>query len=290
MTPSSTPKMRQRGFSLLELTISILLFSVLIGSVQLSFTRRMAQELEQDQAELAAGQIYRLANAAQHYEILNSEWPDELMQCADAQKILRNASLLSNANMTAPYQDARGRAHAYITTCANTTHFSVSINTESVEHAARLAQKIPTAAITNSRVDVHYPRAAALASEGDYLPLDGSASPTDTLDFGNQYVFGVKDVLASTGQTLLNSVQHVTTAKHGDTIKKPACPSGMQPHIFTALNQVQTSSGRPLHAIQLLAKDNGNSWTVNAVVTGSAGNETVSVRDATITAFVKCSY
>ncbi len=284
------PAARQRGFSLLELAISILLFSMLIGSVQLSFTRRMSQELQLDQAEQAAGQMYRLANAAQHYEIQNGEWPDELMQCVGAWTVLESDGLLNTTGMTSPYQDAQGRVQKYTTACVQPTHFRVSITTESVDHAARLAQKIPTATTVNRRVVVRYPRAAAVGNDGDFLPLDGSARPTDTLDFGNQYVFGVKDILATSGQTLLNSVQHVTTARPGDKITKPACPGQMQPHIFTALNRVQTSSGRPLHAIQLPAEDNGDSWTVDAVVTGSGGDETVSSSDASITVFVKCSY
>ncbi len=280
----------QDGFSLLELTITILLFSILVSTLQLNITRRLSQGLEVDQAELAAGQVYRLANAAQHYEIQHSEWPDELMQCAGAHGILEKAKLLKETSLDSPYLDAKGNANQYTTSCTDTSHFSISINTESANQAARLSEKIPGSTAEKAEVRAHYPRAAAIGDSGEYLPLDGSKSPTDTLDFGNQYVFGVKDIATESGQTLLNSVQYVTTANHDDSINKPTCPGDMEPRIFTALNHVRTQSGRPLHGIQLPIEDEGDTWTVKAVVTGSGGNETVGVKDASITVFVKCSY
>ena len=122
------------------------------------------------------------------------------------------------------------------------------------------------------------------------MPLDGSETPTATWNLGNQYLFGARDVVAETGQTLLNSVQFATTASPGDRIRKPTCPRDMRPRIFTALNQVSSPSGRALHGIQLPVDELADSWRVRAVITASGGEEDAIPGTASITVFVKCSY
>ena len=140
-------------------------------------------------------------------------------------------------------------------------------------------------------VTVHYPRPAGPPGTGGaFMPLDGSASPTATWDLGNQYLFGARDVATETGQTLLNSVQFATAASSGDLIRKPTCPNGMTPRIFTALSRVSSPSGRALHGIQLPVDDLTDSWRVRAVITGSGGEESATSDTATIAVFVKCSY
>lgn len=284
------PCVRQSGFSLLELVITLALFSILAGTLQLSVTRRLADDIERDQTEQTAGEIYRLANAAQHYVINESEWPHEMLLCDGAYEELDAHSLLKGTPKHSPYLDAGGDRVEYVLSC-DSSHFAIAVSTENTEQAAGLAQKIPGASAAGNTVTAYYPKPAdAGEGGGEFMPLDGSDSPTATWDLGNQYLFGARDVVTETGQTLLNSVQFATAANHGDLIRKPTCPSGMEPRIFTALNRVSAPSGRALHGIQLPVDELADSWRVRAVITGSGGEETATSDTATIAVFVKCSY
>ena len=284
------PGMRQSGFSLLELAITLALFSILAGTLQLTATRRLVDDLERDRTEQAAEEIYRLANAAQHYLIDEGEWPLEMLLCQGAYGELDTQGLLRGAPRLSPYLDSGGDRTEYALSC-NSSHFTIAATTENAGQAAALAQKVPGASASGGVVTVHYPRPADMPGTGGaFMPLDGSASPTATWNLGNQYLFGARDVATETGQTLLNSVQYATVADPGDLIRKPTCPSGMVPRILTALNRVSTPSGRALHGVQLPVDELTNSWRVRAVITGSGGEETATSDTATITVFVKCSY
>ena len=282
----------QFGFSLLELVITLALFSILAGTLQLSATRRLVDDLERDRTEQAAEEIYRLANAAQHYLIDEGEWPLEILRCSGAYNELDAHGLLKGAPRLSPYLDSTGTRTRYALSC-DSTHFILAATTESAEQAAVLARKVPGASASGTTVTVHYPRPVDAPGTGGtggaFMPLDGSASPSATWNLGNQYLFGVRDIATETGQTLLNSVQFATTARPGDLIRKPTCPDHMTPRIFTALNRVSSLSGRALHGIQLPVDEFNKAWRVRAVITGSAGEEDASSTTA-ITIFVKCSY
>ena len=282
--------MHQSGFSLLELVITLALFSILAGTLQLSATRRLVDDLERDRTEQAAEEIYRLANAAQHYFIHEGKWPLEMLLCQGAYDELNAKGLLKGAPRLSPYLDSEENRTGYVLSC-DSNHFTVVATTENAEQAAALAQKVPGALASGTAVTMHYPRPADMPGTGGaFMPLDGSASPTATWDLGNQYLFGARDVATETGQTLLNSVQFATAANSGDLIRKPTCPGSMTPRIFTALNQVSSPSGRALHGIQLPVDDLTDSWRVRAVITGSGGEESATSDTATIAVFVKCSY
>lgn len=294
--PRSSPCARQSGFSLLELVITLVLFSILAGTLQLSATRRLVDDLERDRTEQAAEEIYRLANAAQHYLIDEGEWPLEMLLCQGAYNELDAKGLLRGAPRLSPYLDSGGNRTGYVLSC-NSSHFAVAATTEDAGQAAALARKVPGASASGTTVTVHYPRPVGSSGPsgpsgtgGPFMPLDGSASPTATWDLGNQYLFGARDVATETGQTLLNSVQFATMASPGNLIRKPTCLGNMTPRIFTALNQVSLSSGRALHGIQLPVDELADSWRVRAVVTGSGGKESASSNTTTIAVFVKCSY
>ena len=284
------PCARQSGFSLLELAVTLTLFSILAGTLQLSMTRRLTDDIERDQAEQAAGEIYRLANAAQHYFIDEGEWPLETLLCEGAYVELGAHNLLKGVPRHSPYLDAEENQTEYVMSC-DSSHFTVAVTTENAKQAAGLARKIPGASAADTTVTAHYPKPAdAGGGGGEFMPLDGSATPTATWNLGNQYLFGARDVVTETGQTLLNSVQFATVANHGDLIRKPTCPQGMEPRILTALNRVSAPSGRALHGIQLPMDDLADSWRVRAVITGSGGEEDATTDTAAIAVFVKCSY
>ncbi|MCY4610787.1 MAG: type II secretion system protein [Gammaproteobacteria bacterium] len=286
------PSARQSGFSLLELAVTLALFSILAGTLQLSMTRRLVDDIERDRTEQAAGEIYRLANAAQHYAIDENKWPLEILLCQGAYEELDAKNLLKGAPKHSPYLNSGGNQTEYALSC-DSSHFTVTVTTESAGQATSLKQKIPGSSVSGIALTVHYPKPADAGgggSGGEFMPLDGSASPTATWNLGNQYLFGARDVATETGQTLLNSVQFATVANPGDLIRKPTCPGSMTPRIFTALNRVSALSGRALHGIQLPVDELADSWRVRAVITGSGGDESATPDTATITVFVKCSY
>ncbi|MCY3853094.1 MAG: type II secretion system protein [Gammaproteobacteria bacterium] len=291
MKPSrSSPCAHQSGFSLLELVITLALFSILAGTLQLSATRRLVDDLERDRTEQAAEEIYRLANAAQHYLINEGGWPLEMLLCEGAYNELNAKGLLKGASRLSPYLDSEGNRAGYVLSC-DSNHFTIAATAENAGQAAALVQKVPGASASGMVVTVHYPRPAdPPGTGGAFMPLDGSASPTATWNLGNQYLFGARDVATETGQTLLNSVQFATAASPGDLIRKPTCPDSMTPRIFTALSRVSPPSGRALHGIQLPVDDLTDSWRVRAVITGSGGEESATSDTATIAVFVKCSY
>ncbi len=288
--PRSTARARQAGFSLLELVVTLALFSILAGTLQLSSTRRLVDDIERDQVERVAGEVYRLANAAQRYAIDEGEWPREILLCAGAYAELDARGLLKGAPERSPYLNSRGRRTQYVLSC-DSSHFTVTVTTENPEQASALERKLPGSSTSGSVLASHYPKPADASGQGSgFMPLDGSESPTATWNLGNQYLFGARDVVTETGQTLLNSVQFAAAAKPGDLIRKPTCPSGMRPRIFTALNQVSLPSGRALHGIQLPVDDLASTWRVRVVLTGSGGVETPRSSATTIAVFVKCSY
>ena len=290
---------RQRGFSLLEVTATLLLFSIMAGSLQLSLTRRQLDRVEQQEFERVADQVHRLAQAAQHFAVRNGGWPNEALRCAQSYRALAAASLLRGAPEQSPYRDADGNRTAYALSC-DANHFQVRITAESADQAAELARRLPGSAAAGSVVTAPYPKPTANPPapppaptpppDNRFMRLDGGSRPTRTWDMGNQYVFGTRDALTETGQSLANSVQFATTARPGQSIRKPHCPSGMRPRIFTALNRVSAPSGRGLYGIELPVRDAGSSWVVQAFVHTSAGVETVNSTTTRIAAFVKCSY
>lgn len=292
---------RQRGFSLLEVTATLLLFSIMAGSLQLSLTRRQIDRVEQEEFERVADQVHRLAQAAQHFAVRNGSWPNESLRCAQAYRALSAANLLRGAPDKSPYRDAGGNRTPYALSC-DANHFQIRVAAETADQAAELARKLPGAAAAGSVVTAPYPKPTASppappptpppapVPDNRFMRLDGASRPTRTWDMGNQYVFGTRDVLTETGQALANSVQFATTARPGQSIRKPRCPGGMRPHIFTAVNRVSAPSGRGLHGIELPVRDTGGSWVVQAFVHTSAGVETVSSSTTRIAAFVKCSY
>ena len=292
---------RQRGFSLLEVTATLLLFSIMAGSLQLSLTRRQIDRVEQEEFERVADQVHRLAQAAQHFAVRNGSWPNESLRCAQAYRALSAANLLRGAPDKSPYRDAGGNRTPYALSC-DANHFQIRVAAETADQAAELARRLPGAAAAGSVVTAPYPKPTASppappptpppapVPDNRFMRLDGASRPTRTWDMGNQYVFGTRDVLTETGQALANSVQFATTARPGQSIRKPRCPGGMRPHIFTAVNRVSAPSGRGLHGIELPVRDTGGSWVVQAFVHTSAGVETVSSSTTRIAAFVKCSY
>ncbi len=290
MIPQKRFKHRgQTGFSLLELVIAIALFSILAGTLQLSTTRRLIDDLERDQAEQVADNIYRLANAAQHYSIRNNEWPNETLQCESAYTELDEAGLLKGALQQSPYLDEDDEYSDYDLSC-DENHFTITVTAETDTQAATVAQKIPGATVTDSTISAHYPKPAD-EPDGAFMPLDGSEQPTATWDMGNQYLFGVRDVVSETGQTLVNSVQFATTIGPDGLVRKPTCPSDMSPRIFTTLNKIVSPSARPLHSIELPVEELEDFWRVRAIITASDGTRTDPDDSAAdIVAFVKCSY
>ena len=292
---------RQRGFSLLEVTATLLLFSIMAGSLQLSLTRRQIDRVEQQEFERVADQVHRLAQAAQHFAVRNGGWPNESLRCAQAYRALNAAHLLRGAPEKSPYRDAGGNRTAYALSC-DANHFQVRVTAESAGQAAELARRLPGASAAGSVVTAPYPKPTANPPappppppptplpDNRFMRLDGGSRPTRTWDMGNQYVFGTRDTLTETGQSLANSVQFATTARPGQSIRKPRCPGGMRPYIFTALNRVSAPSGRGLHGVELPVRDTGSAWVVQAFVHTSAGVETVSSTTTRIAAFVKCSY
>ena len=292
---------RQRGFSLLEVTATLLLFSIMAGSLQLSLTRRQIDRVEQEEFERVADQVHRLAQAAQHFAVRNGGWPNESLRCAQAYRALQAANLLRGAPEKSPYRDADGNRTAYALSC-DADHFQIRVAAESAEQAAELARRLPGASTAGSVVTAPYPKPTANPPapppppppppipDNRFMRLDGGSRPTRTWDMGNQYVFGTRDTLTETGQSLANSVQFATTARPGQSIRKPRCPGGMRPYIFTALNRVSAPSGRGLHGVELPVRDTGSAWVVQAFVHTSAGVEAVSSTTTRIAAFVKCSY
>ena len=279
---------RQAGFSLLEVAVTILLFSIMAGTLQLSLTRRQLEDIDRNQAEQVADEIYRLANAAQHYEIQRGEWPNETLECDGAYDELGAQNLLKGAPEDSPYLDADENQAPYRLSC-DANHFTVEVTAENADQAADLAHRLPGSAATGTAVAAHFPKAAN-APGNNFMPLNGSTQPTGTWDMGNQYMFGVRDVVAETGQTLANSLQFATITSPQELIQKPNCPTGMTPRIFTAINQIRAPSAKPLHGVALPVDDLDDFWRVRAVVISSGGEETPASSAANIAAFVKCSY
>ena len=284
---NTKPSRRQSGFSLVELTITMALFSILAGVLQYSMIHRQIKQVNQEQSELAAGEIYRLANAAQLYAMETGMWPNEAGRCRTALSVLQHAGRLKGITKDSPFQADNGDRSPWKFDCTS-RHFTISVDTHNPRQAGIMAVNMPGATYSNTLLYANYPKSAG--GNGNAMPLDGSAQPTDSWNMGDQYLFDARDVATTTGQTLVNSVQYATAAKPGDLIRKPTCPAGMQPRILTALNHVALTSGRALHAIQLPVDELTNAWRVRAVLTGSSGNESVGDRNATIAAFVKCSY
>ena len=285
---------RQRGFSLLEVTVALLLLSILAGTVQLSMTRRQVEALEHDRIEHAAGDFYRFAQAAQRHAARTGKWPNEDRSCANALAQLTTAGLLKGVTAASDFLNNQ-EPRPYALSC-DANHFTIGLTTETTLQAARLERKLPGSQRTGTTVNASYPKPlgdgspGGGAGSGAYMPLDGSATPTATWNMGNQYMFGVRDVVSATGQTLANSVQFATAATPGQRIVKPDCPRGMQPRIFTALSQVSAPSGRGIHGIQLPVTEDDDAWTVNVVVHTPLGQETIPASRGRIATFVKCSY
>ena len=287
--PAPRRPVRQRGFSLAELTISVVLFSILAGTLQLSMTRRQLDQVEQDVAEQVAGEIYRLANAAQQYAINEGEWPNETHDCTGAYQLLSN-ELLKGVPATTPYMNSTGTRRFYKLECI-ATHFTIRVQPENAEQADLLAAKIPGSSVDSGEVLASYPKPIGNTGDtGGFMALDGSTQPTGTWKMGNQFLFNIRDIVTSTAQSLLNSVQYASTARPGDMILKPDCPTNMHPVILTALNGVAISPARSIHALHTIARDRGDAWLIDMVVHNGSYDYRAGREQATVSVFVKCSF
>lgn len=133
----------------------------------------------------------------------------------------------------------------------------------------------------------------------EFLQRDGSVELTNDWDVGGNYsVTNARDytILNSDGTQKIVSqgLVDIYTVKHGDRVKKPACPEGTSPHLAMSLGQIfiekdleLTGSQKPY--IQLAGTDD-NYWQVGleirvkSLLTGELGIS----NDGEITAFTQC--
>ncbi|HBC3487097.1 TPA: type II secretion system protein [Vibrio parahaemolyticus] len=133
----------------------------------------------------------------------------------------------------------------------------------------------------------------------EFLQRDGSVELTNDWDVGGNYsVTNARDytILNSDGTQKIVSqgLVDIYTVKHGDRVKKPACPEGTSPHLAMSLGQIYidndhelTGSQKPF--IQLAGTDD-NYWQVGLEirVKSRITGDFEKANTGEITAFTQC--
>ena len=285
MKTMATPHARQGGFLMAEVLMALVLLSLVAGTLHLSMTERQIDILERDRIEQVAGEIYRLAQGAQQFWVLNRRWPSESRNCVWAYAVLLDEGWIKGVGRHTPFLDRNEQRIPYEFSCT-ARHFGIKVMAEDNGQARDLHGKLPGSVVNGEQVTAYYPRPGTAER---YMALDGSTQPTEAWDMGGQYLYNLSNAATRTGQFLASSVQTVALADPGQRIEKPECPAGWHPHISTVLSQFETRPQSSIRSVRLPVADQGSHWVVQAVVNTSSGTQTLSTGQGKIAAFVKCS-
>lgn len=190
---------RQGGFTLLELSIAMMVAALLLVATLPDYRSEINTRL----GRLTADEMWQLAEAAQLFHADNGAWPDEVNNCAGAFGVLQaSGHLPASAQPVSSWDNAT----AYVTACPPTggpgspRNFRVSLNMggANVEWAQQVAGELANGqASAFGVVSTEVPRLAALAGLDALLPRDGSRPMTGNLDMGGNDIVNAGDVTAA---------------------------------------------------------------------------------------------
>lgn len=160
--------------------------------------------------------------------------------------------------------------------------------------------KVPYAkALSNGDITVmvYDPLLSQLYDE--FLQRDGSVQLTDDWDVGGRYsITNIQDVTIAnsdgTQKIVSKGLVDIYTVKHGDLVKKPACPDGMNPDIALGIGQIYIDKNYELTGSQKPYIEpigtNDEHWQVGLEirVKSLTTGEFKKVNTGEITAFTQC--
>lgn len=194
---------KERGFTVFELMIVLMVMSILVGP----FVFQEIRKFEQDRIEIAVAEINDLFQSAQNYAAeQDSQWPSEADNCASAITTLNTANYLQGFSLRSPF----GTNLSTSCTTGDGKRFMVSIDAVSAGNAEVLKSYLPSSTVSGNLVTVSVPMPAAIPALKHLLPLDGSRPMTGDLEMDNNNILNANQIETET--VLLNSIVTKDTA------------------------------------------------------------------------------
>lgn len=264
-----------RGFTLIEVLITIGLLSLLVTTFYVPRLQDDIIDYQRAIASTTADEIYGLATSAQNYAAAHlGSWPDAVNDCVNAITEMQDSGHLAAADDMSPldrstmYQatpvnkkdapfaiTASSELHAgkYYTSCpergGQRQRFELRyiLPTQQAGFSERMRAQIPNARIISSEkhagliMDVPVPSSVPIVES--MLPRDGSRPMTGSLDMAQNVLLDVGDIYMSSGQSMGTKIEEALVVRHGDKIRKPRCLDGYEPNILVTLARVEAQGG-----------------------------------------------
>lgn len=142
------PRIRgQRGFTLFELTIAVLVATFIL----LAVSHRMVGTYEQSAAQTEASAIYDIASAAQTYYVQNSQWPNQATGCANAITALTTAGLLGGISTKNIW------GNTITTACATPNVLTITSQADTAQWAQMMASQEAATTVSGSTTTTNVP-------------------------------------------------------------------------------------------------------------------------------------
>jgi len=174
----------EKGFTLLEL----LAVMTVIGILIVQFIPNVVEDVRQNDANVTAGEILSIGEAAQNWVADNGSWPDQGNTCASAiTTMVAAAGYIDNLDDKSPWYDATTNpAGAYTTSCTATS-FTVTVSTHA-DWSGVLANTLPVTTALGAQSQTTYPLPSTIPALDDLLPRDGSRAMTGDLDLDSNNI------------------------------------------------------------------------------------------------------
>lgn len=222
---------KQRGFTILELLVVIVLMVILVG---VGGTAALRNQLNEKRSGVTVREMMILLDASATYLELEGEWPDENDYCDDLVSVLTTQGYIAGIELESPWMTS----YQFYCNRNDPKTLSITVRAGDNDWARYIAAALPASTILPNanglRVRTTLSRSLLLAALTDKL------------------------------------VQFATYATNSDDrIEKPDCPAGYTPAIYAALSGMsQNYEAPPIGAAYIdIADETPNYWKLEAELT-----------------------
>ncbi len=277
---------KQTGFTLIELSIVMMIGTLLASTLASIWASNRSRDIQINNQDVAIGQMQRIAQAAQIFRLENTGlWPDEANLCAGAFTALYIAGRLRGVSNTSPFNTV------YSTSCTTglAGQFFVSVDAATEVAASTMGNALPANTVAGSTVTGIWSVAGAEPAMDALLDLAGTKAMSGPLDMGGNTLINADDVITATGQSLASAVVFKSELLPGESINRPTCPSGMTAEPFVdGFRRTSLPSNGAIHSSDVQITPLANGWRFDPVVVGPSGPEVVTGTHVRFTVSIKC--
>jgi prepilin-type N-terminal cleavage/methylation domain-containing protein len=236
---------KQKGFTFIELLVTISIVSIITlitAKYKLTDTHNT---IYNNQINKTVETMQKVGSAASNFASDNSNWPDEINNCADT------VSKLSSATPTAylNFIDTNITLAFSCTTMTFTTSATMIDDFAAKVASNQLANSTATASVVKTTI----PRPEHISALTKFLLLDGSRAMTGDLDMDGNAIKDVLDIALSDGRKLSSAFIDTyiidMNASPREFVPKPTCVAPQVADIFLSLGSFSASNNKAIFSI-----------------------------------------